>query len=353
MTPITALTRSHRDGNFANMKKHKTRPKKTPPPSDIPSLGLIAKRHHDLHVKTITLERFLQAQEFIQACGHVGLWRLMQGQMSGKASFYLVQLAREISASSQTLIGAGDVYLARKLPPIVEQMRRAESVFKKKVTNEITKRLTIEDILNLQSHQPIELIRMVAALHPDWAELCGVEDGEKLLRLPKDELRRLLLNEKTRTLTRNGVKVEEKGKHRLAEFIEDEYETLEMQGSNINYFVENLWGGRLWSGPNATFEDCDWPTQPQRKDVTAWMKLIMPHLKKVTNNDPMKLGVFQHMLAARCSVYDGQSIDSDKGARLATAPHPSDIWSQVGAEIRKAWIRLEKLARKPVSGKTA
>ena len=330
----------------------------------------IEKIHHDLHKENVTDKRFHEAEEFIRACECVALWRLKQGQLSEDAGFYLAELAARIAESIAKLTEARDIMLARGLPPIVETMKRAESLFGGKFDNRITKRLSIGDILDLKEQRPIELIQMFAALHPDWAELCGIEDGATLLRQPEAELRRLLLSEETWIIvrtqgnlrrlrrlllsketwtgTRKGRRFEEKRKHRLAEVIEQAHAIRQMQSPNINCFVEHLWQGRLWSGPNATFEDCAWPTRPPRGDVTAWMKLIMPYLKRVTSNDAKKLRVFRDMLAWRCCLSDGQQIDFDRGARLATAS-PADIWSQVGAEIRSAWIRMEKQARKQVS----
>ena len=309
----------------------------------------IEKIHHDLHLENISADRLHHAEEFVRACECVGLWRLKQGQRSDTAGFYLGELAKNLAVSVLRLAEAGDIMLARNLPPIVAAMQRAESVYGKKLTNEITGRLPIEELL--KKHRAIELIQMFAALHADWAKLCGIEDGEKLLRQPEEKLRELLLSEEEWVSVGGEQEDVEKRKHRLAQVIERMQAIREMQQPGINLFVEHLWQGRLWS--NGRFEDCAWPTRPPRKEVTAWMKLIMHYLKRVTNDDPMKLTVFQYMIAARTCIHDGQRIDTTHGARLATAPNPSDIWNQVGAEIRKAWIRMEKQARKPVSEKPA
>lgn len=309
-------------------------------------LGPIEQVRHNSYTTNVTPECLHQAEEFIRACECVAAWRLKKGERSEDAGFYLAKLATSIAVSLRKLTEAGDIMLARRLPPIIATMQQAESVFGKKLTNEVTKRLLIQDIL--KEHRATELIQMFAALHPDWAEVCGIEDGEKLLKQPESELRQLLLSEETWPVTSNEIEIEEKRKHRLAELIERAQAIREMQQPNINCFVEHLWQGRLWSGPNRTFEDCPWPVRPPRNDVTAWMALIMPFLKKVTNHDAMKLGVFRYMVASRTYVYDGEQLDSGQGARLAAA-NPSDIWSQVGAEIRKALIRMEKQARKPVS----
>jgi hypothetical protein len=317
---------------------------------DFGLLGPIEKIHHDLHEENVTAERYHQAEEFIRACECVAVWRLKQGRLPGDASHYLAELVARLAETVRTLTEADDIMLARRLPPTVAVMRRAESVFGKKLTNEITEQLPIEEIL--KEHRAIDLIQMFAALHPDWAELCGIEDGEKLLQQPENELRELLMSKETWTGTRNGVEFEEKRKHRLAQLIEQAQAIREMQQPNINCFVEHLRQGRLWSGPNGTYEDCPWPTRPPREDVPAWMALIMPYLKTVTNNDATKLGVFRYMIAARSYCFDGEKFDATKGKRLAEA-RPSDIWNQVRAEIQKAWIRMEKQARKPVFEKSA
>jgi hypothetical protein len=309
------------------------------------SLGPIEKIHHDLYEEDVTAERYHQTEEFIHACAYVALWRLKQGQLPGDASYYIAELAAKLAEAVRTLTEADDIMLARRLPPTLAIMRRAESVFGKKLTNAVTERLPIDEIL--KEHQALELIQTFAALHPDWAELCGIADGGELLRQPEQELRRLLLSEETWTGTRNGAQFKERRKHRLAQLIEQMQAIREMQQPNINCFVEHLRQGRLWSGPNGTYEDCAWPTRLPREDVKAWIDLVLPFLKRVTNNDPMKLSVFRYMIAARSYVFDGEKYDVTKGTRLADAA-PSDIWNQVGAEIRKAWIRMELQTRKPV-----
>jgi hypothetical protein len=314
------------------------------------SLGPIEKIHHDLHKENVTAKRFHDAEEFIRACQCVALWKLNQGELSGDAGHYLAELAVRIAQSIRALTETGDIMLARRLPPAVEIMRHAESVFGKKLTNEVTERLPIEEIL--KEHRAIDLIQMFAALHPDWAELCGIQDPQAFLKRPEEELRQLLLSEETWTGTRSGIEFMEKRKHRLAQLIEQVQAIREMHQPNVNCFVEHLWRARLWSGPNATYEECNWSSRPPREDVAAWMKLIMPYLKRVTGNDAMKLGVFRYMIAARAYCHDGEKFDVEQGTRLAVA-RPSDIWNQVRAEIRKAWIRMEIQARKPVLEKPA
>lgn len=314
------------------------------------SIGTVEEMEHHINEEHVTAEAAEHALRFAGACESVGKWRLMQGQLPADASHYLAELAKQIAISVLMLVEAGDVMLARQLPAIVETLRRAESVFGRKLTPTIEKNLPMVEIL--KEHHPLELIQMFAALHPDWAKLCGIDEPHGLLAKPEEELRQLLLSEETWRGTRDGVEFEERRKHRLAQLIEQAQAIREMQQPNINCFVEHLWQGRLWSGPNGTYEDCGWPMRPSREDVPAWMALIMPYLKRVTNNDATKLGVFRYMIAARSYCFDGQQFDSAKGTRLTTA-RPSDIWSQVGAEIRKAWIRMEKQARKPVSEKAA
>ena len=330
--------------------KRKKSPAKNSSPFDYDSLGPIEKIHHDLHGANVTAENFHHAEKFIRSCECVALWRLKQGQRPETASSHLAELAARIAHSIHRLTEAGDVMLARRLPPVVEIMQRAENVFGKKLTNKVTERVPIEKLL--KKHRAIDLIQMFAALHPDWAEWCGVQNPQEFLKRPEKQLHRLLLSEETWTRTCDGVEFVEKRKHRLAELIERMQAIREMHQRNVNCFVEHLWRGRLWSGPNGTYEDCNWSTHPPRADVAAWMKLIVPHLKSITGNDAMKLSVFQYMIATRAYCHDGERFDAEHGTRL-TAANPADIWNQVGAEIRKAWIRMAKQARKPVLKKPA
>src|SRR5262245_14046172 len=115
----------------------------------------IEKVHHDLHRPNVTRELFHQAERFIRACECVGVWRLKSGERSAEAGFYLAELAARIVESLRALIESGDIMLARKLPPLVAATQRAEAVYGMALTNQITKRRPIEELL--KEHRPIEL----------------------------------------------------------------------------------------------------------------------------------------------------------------------------------------------------
>jgi hypothetical protein len=135
----------------------------------------------------------------------------------------------------------------------------------------------------------------------------------------------------------------------------------EGESALINGFVEHLWQGRLWGlGPDMSqpesgksFLKAAWHGRtnlPPREDARAWMKIVMPFLKEVTGDNPMRLNVFEHMLAARRFVYHDASGEGH--GRLAT-DSTKYVWNQVETEIRKAWVTMAKRARKPNPTKPA
>jgi hypothetical protein len=245
-------------------------------------------------------------------------------------------------------------------------MQSAMAVFGSKVTGRVTKRLSIEQLLKKNNAR--ELLEMLSALHPDWHLFClhiyhpkirllpAFKDkhGEILLRkrrkiesFPEEKLRALLLRKECFVSWHGGKHKKEWRKHGIAEIIQNIMTVREMEGPNINLFVELLLRGQLWSGPGQTFVKCDWHGNkklPAREDVRAWMKIVMPFLQRVTQNDAMKLGVFDHMLAARKGVFAGERLADDK---------PEYIWNQVENRIRKAWMTMAKRACKRNSGKSA
>jgi hypothetical protein len=109
--------------------------------------------------------------------------------------------------------------------------------------------------------------------------------------------------------------------------------------------VEHLWRGWFWGGPKRTFTKCDWHGKENlsaRDDVTAWMKLLMPFLRRETGDDAMKLAVFTHLLASRRYVYAGSEVS---GGRLAE-DKVAYIWNQIENRIRDAWRTMATRRRK-------
>jgi hypothetical protein len=321
------------------------------PAGKVGALGPIEKLRHDLNAEYVTPDAFLQAQKFVAGCLAIAESKLKKGEQSGHASTYLAELAAQLAEAMVALTQAGDIMLARRLPSIVARMQAAEAVFGDKLTPVIVKRRSIDQLL--EQRRPRELINAVAALYPDWARVCGIPDPKAFLARPEHELRELLLANRSTERGRHGTDAGE-WQHPLAQMIERFWAVREMHQPNVNCFVEHLLRGRLWSGPNGTYEAVKWPRRPDRQNVAAWMGLIMPYLKQVTDGDATKLGVFRDMIAARNHCFDGERTSDarTRGTRLAEAS-ASDIWNQVGAEIRKALQRMAKQARKPLSRKPA
>jgi hypothetical protein len=309
------------------------------------------KIEHDLNIEHLTDERFRDAKRLIRACAKVGVWRLKQGELSGDARFYVVELASELAQTIQALIEEDDVMLARRLPPIVEILQNALKVYGSKLTGSIKKRLPIKQLL--KKHKACDLLAMLSALHPDWETILHISNRREIESLPEETLHKLLLSTECWVGEHDGKRTKETRSHRIAEIIENVMAMREAENKNINLFVEHLSHGQLWSGPGRTFEKCDWHGKkdlPARDYSRAWMKLVMPYLKRVTGGNAMKLHVFRHLIAARRFVYHDAS---GKGCGRLAADSPKHIWNQVETEIRKAWVTMAKQARKPNSKKAA
>ena len=136
-----------------------------------------------------------------------------------------------------------------------------------------------------------------------------------------------------------GQRTEEHRPRRLAELIENAVAIRENEAPRINLFVEHLYQGRLWglgpdkagTQPERYFVANIWQGQeklPPIEDVRAWMKLVMPVLKKETGGDAMRLKVFAYLMAARKPVMGGHRLSDDKQGY---------IWNQVQNRIEKAW----------------
>jgi uncharacterized protein involved in tolerance to divalent cations len=296
---------------------------------------------HDVNIARVTADEFHSAQRFIRACDKMA--RLKQGEFADDAGFYVAELTHELALTAAKLIDYGDLILARRLASAVEIFQRAANVYGWKISGRVEKRLSIKNIL--KKHKARPLLEMVSALHPAWDKLLRIPNRHDIESLSEAKLRKLLISKERWIHEQSGAK--EWRKHRLAEIIENIIAVRETENENINLFVEYLWHGWLWSGPAATLVKCPWHGEknlPTRDDVPAWMNKIMPFLRDVTGNDPMKLGVFNRLIAARRFVYHDAS--GEGFGRLAT-DSSKYIWNQVQTEIRKAWITMEKWVRKP------
>jgi len=335
-----------------------------PNPQTLDNLLAKEKLEHDFNIEHVTAERFSSAEKFIRACEKVGVWQLKRNELTVDAGFYIGELAREVAQTIHALIKQGDVMLARRLPPVVELLQDALKVYGQKVTGRVTKHLSIAQLL--KKHKARELLAMLSALHPDWHYLLlhiyhprirelpedkrreiQLRKRRKIETFPEEKLRALLLSKERFVGWHAGKRTEEWRKHGMAEIIENIIAVREGENENINLFVEQLWRGWLWGGPGPTFVKCDWHGKnslPARDDVRAWMKVVMPFLRRVTGDNAMKLGVFDHMLAARRSVFAGERLADDKQGY---------IWNQVENRISKAWVTMTKRARKRNSEKSA
>jgi hypothetical protein len=313
---------------------------------------------HDLSIEHVTNDNYWSAKKFIHACEKVGVWRLKQGELTNDAGLHLAHLAWEIAESIRVLIGQGDLLLARQLPPVVEVLQDTLKVYGSKVTGRVTKRLSIEQLL--KKYKARELLAMLSALHPDWHCLLLHIYHPKIQKLPEKRLRELILSKERFIGWKNGKRTEEYRKHGLAEILENVFAVREGENENINLFVEHLWQGRLWSlgddksgsKPGKTYVTADWPglkDLPARDNVRAWMEIVMPFLRRITQDDAMRLSVFEHLIAMRKAVYVREK-DSDR--RLAD-DKTDYIWNQVRTRIAQAWKTMASRASKRNSGKTA
>lgn len=340
--------------------------------------GPVERIEHYLSVESVTDDNYWAAKKFIHACERVAVWRLMQGELSGDAGHHIQFLAREIVHSIRVMIERGDIMLARWIPPIVEELQQALQVYGSKFTGSVKDRVPIEQLL--KRHTARELLAMLAALHPDWHSLLLHIYHPKIQKLPEEKrqhillrkrriiesfsekrLQKLFLSKELFVGREEGKRTEEWRKHGIAALIENVVALREGESENVNLFVEQLWQGRLWGlGPDkitkrgaATFVDCPWKgrrNNPKRSDVSAWMKLVMPFLKKITEDDATRLDVFERMLAARKFVYHDASGMGH--GRLAN-DSSKFIWNQIETEIRKAWQTLAKRMSKLDSKKVA
>src|SRR2546423_2742896 len=87
-------------------------------------LGPVEKIEHDAHVDSVCHEGYAAALEFVRACCAVGKWKLKNRELSGDAGYYVEELAKELVECIAEFIAAGDVEMARRLPPISATMQR-------------------------------------------------------------------------------------------------------------------------------------------------------------------------------------------------------------------------------------
>lgn len=334
------IRRSKRSSGKTPSKSDRREPKRHIP-EKAQELDQLERMEYDLSSSHITSERFQAARELINACEKVGVLRLKLGKLTDDAGHYVGELALELAHVTANLVELGDLMLARRLPRIVEAFRRAESVYGSKITGRVEKRISIERIL--EKHKARALLEMVSALHSKWETLLHIPNRREIQSLSERDLRKLLVGKERWFQEADGT--EEWRPHRLAQMIENIVAIREGESENINLFVEYLWRGWFWGGPKRTFAKCDWhgdENMPSRDNVNAWMKIVMPFLRRETNDDAMKLSVFARLLASRRYVYAG---GEDTGGRLA-GDSTTYIWNQMENRIRKAWRTMATRHRK-------
>jgi hypothetical protein len=140
--------------------------------------GPVEKVEHDLNIEYLNHDGYRAAKKFIHACEKVGIWRLKQGELTEDAGSHLSFLAQELAESIRALIERGDLMLARRLPPIVEILESALSVYGTKITGRVTKHLSIEQILQKQKAR--DLLEMLSALHPDWETVLHIHNRREI-----------------------------------------------------------------------------------------------------------------------------------------------------------------------------
>lgn len=275
--------------------------------------------------------------------------------------------------------------LARRLPVIVEILDSAFYVYGPRLTSRITKTASIHNLL--KQHKAKELLAMLSALHPDWhtfilhiydpkvRELPEEQQHEIRLRkrrcieaFPENRLRKYILSKELFVGWKGNKPTKEWRRHGLAEILENMFTLRDGQRENINLFVEHLFHGRLWSlsrgetdsQPGKTYVDCPWKGRgdnPPRKDVRAWMKIVMPFLEAQTGGDmkqrgdPMRLAVFERLLSTRKGRHEPGDLNNEfhpvaLGSRTLA-------WNYLRGELADAWTRMTKRAIKLKSGKPA
>lgn len=316
----------------------------------------------DLDRKIDNDPRFLECKRFLGDCHQNAIWRLNRGEQPVLASFYIAEIMTELSRMVADLVAAGDLMIARRLLPVVDDYNRALKVYGPFVCPDGFQCQGIEQIL--RKHKARKLLEMISALHPKWDTDLNIKNRKEIETFSEGQLRKFLLtkvkfirerSEYRRKRWKNTASSEWRT-HPLAELIENAIELRVAEAARINLFVQFLRQGWLWSlgsekdkhevpvpGTGSTFKKCPWHGRKKMPPVgewQAWISLMRPYLHEITGGDPRRLSVFRYFLVARKGVY------ATKDAGRLVDDKSEYIWNQVENRICKTWMQMAQRERK-------
>lgn len=267
----------------------------------------IAELQYSLARIDVTDEGFNACRRFLRGCLIVGTQDLPELQRP-RACYFVGELLAQAANAAVLLAQQGDIWMARDLSAIRDSLLRIEKRFADKISRRPARRP--KSAAQILRNEGVGKVLATLLQRSEAGEsLLDAEDRERLQALPRAELRAAL-----RQSYSHSIKV---------------IYNSQRQRTNINFFVELLYQGKLWNG--GQFVACPWrgkERNPAKADVQAWIELVRPFLRKHTNDDPRALNVFQYLLARRKFVHAGAKLADDKREYA---------WNQIEKEIRRSW----------------